>query len=436
MRASARFPLTCMVLLGALLQQAAVQAQTWPLRVSDDHRYLVDADDKPFFYLGDTAWELFHRCDREEALSYLEDRAAKGFTVIQAVALAEEDGLNTPNSYGHRPLTDNDPTRPAVVAGENNDYWDHVDFIIDKANDLGLVIGLLPTWGDKWNLKWGVGPEVFDAANAEAYGEWLGKRYADRQIIWILGGDRPVETDAQREVINAMARGIRRGDGGRHLMTFHPSGRRNSADDFHDAEWLDFNMIQSGHERPARPNFELMLENLARTPLKPTMDGEPCYEDHPVKGKTWSRRDEPGVLLEWFDEWDVRVAAYGSILAGACGHTYGDHNIWQFWLPDRPVKSVARTPWPAALEHPGSQQMKHVHGLFEARPWWKLRSSQELIDAGNKHESESIRAALADDATFAVVYSPVGEPIRVHLARWEMPACRRGGSTRVRTLRN
>ena len=43
----------------------------YPVRVSDDHRYLIDQHGKPFFYLGDTAWELFHRLDRDEADRYL-----------------------------------------------------------------------------------------------------------------------------------------------------------------------------------------------------------------------------------------------------------------------------------------------------------------------------------------------------------------------------
>src|SRR5688572_15889829 len=108
------------------------------LRVSDNQRFLVQADGKPFFYLGDTAWELFHRLNREQADAYLEDRAKKGFTVIQAVALAELDGLNDPNAYGHRPLTDNDPARPAIHEGDRNDYWDHVDYIVNKAERLGM----------------------------------------------------------------------------------------------------------------------------------------------------------------------------------------------------------------------------------------------------------------------------------------------------------
>src|SRR4051812_47911966 len=77
------------------------------LKVSENKRFLVTADGRPFFWLGDTAWELFHRLNREEAVRYLRNRAERRFTVIQAVALAELNGLNDPNPYGHRPLLDN-----------------------------------------------------------------------------------------------------------------------------------------------------------------------------------------------------------------------------------------------------------------------------------------------------------------------------------------
>ena len=85
---------------------------THPLRVAADGRHLLRADGRPFFYLADTAWSLFHRLTREEADLYLRNRAAKGFTVIQAVALSENDGLRTPNAYGERPLARDDPRRP------------------------------------------------------------------------------------------------------------------------------------------------------------------------------------------------------------------------------------------------------------------------------------------------------------------------------------
>ena len=71
---------------------AATQANARPrlaCDVSDNRRFLVTADGRPFFWLGDTAWELFHRLTREDAVRYLDNRARLRFTVIQAVALAE-----------------------------------------------------------------------------------------------------------------------------------------------------------------------------------------------------------------------------------------------------------------------------------------------------------------------------------------------------------
>ena len=120
---------------------------------------------------------MFHRLNREEAEKYLENRRAKGFTVIQVVGLAELDGLQVPDAYGHRPLlkTDEkyDPQKPDIKDGPDNDYWDHVDWIIDKAAEKGIYIGLLPTWGDKIDKKWGVGPEIFDVNNAKFMGSGL-----------------------------------------------------------------------------------------------------------------------------------------------------------------------------------------------------------------------------------------------------------------------
>src|SRR6478735_5636776 len=82
------------------------------LRVSDNQRFLVKADGQPFFWQGDTAWELLHRLNREETSVYLRQRATLGYTVIQTVILAELDGLNVPNAAGALPLVDRDPLRP------------------------------------------------------------------------------------------------------------------------------------------------------------------------------------------------------------------------------------------------------------------------------------------------------------------------------------
>jgi hypothetical protein len=389
-------------------------AATMPeLRVSENRRFLVKAGGEPFFWLGDTAWELFHRLNREEADRYLENRAGKGFTVIQAVALAELDGLNDPNPYGHRPLIDGDPTRPDVKEGPDNDYWDHVDHIVAKANALGLYVGMLPTWGDKWNKKWGVGPEVFTVANAGVYGEWLGRRYRDRGVIWITGGDRPVENETQREIVAAMARGLRKGDGGRNLITFHPSGGAGSAQYFHDSDWLDFNMRQNGHNAKFTEGYQNTRVDYDRTPIKPVLDGEPMYEDHPVSFNA----EKFGHSIAG----DVRRPLYWGLFSGAFGHTYGHHSVWQMWSPQKQPINNPLLPWSEAIDQPGAGQMQFGRWLIESRPFLDRIPDDSVIVTDRVPTSVPGSGryrfvATRDRAgTFAMVYAPVGRPFRVRM---------------------
>jgi hypothetical protein len=381
------------------------------LKVSESRRFLVHADGAPFFWLGDTAWELFHRLTREEAERYLENRRQRGFTVIQAVALAEFDGLNEPNAYGHKPLAGNDPATPDVKDGPQNDYWDHVDWVVAKAREKGLYVGLLPTWGDKVVKMWGIGPVVFTVENARAYGRFLGTRYKDApNVVWILGGDRPPKEKAvdATELWRAMAAGLKEGDGGRHLKTYHPMGGCTSAQWFHADDWLDFNMLQSGHNAKDLPNYRKIEADYNRQPPKPCLDGEPRYEDHPVDWKP---------AKGWFDDYDVRQAAYWALFAGAFGHTYGCHDIWQFLSPARPPVSAARTPWGQAAELPGAWHMLHVRRLMLSRPFLTRVPDPSVIagDAGTGADhAQSTRDA---SGAYAFIYLPTGKNVTVDLSK-------------------
>ncbi len=403
-----------MVLLLAMAHPLLAVAAPLPkLKISDNQRFLVTADGQPFFWLGDTAWELFHRLNREEAIHYLDQRARNGFTVIQAVALAELDGLNDPNAYGHKPLLNNDPTRPDVKDGANNDYWDHVDFIVTEANQRGIYIGLLPTWGDKWNKKWGVGPEIFTPQKAEVYGEWLGRRYKSAGIIWILGGDRPVENDTHKEITRAMARGLRKGDGGAHLMTWHPSGGSGSAQYFHGDEWLDFNMRQNGHVTEFTGRYDKTREDYNRTPIKAVLDGEPIYEDHPVSFKANEFGHSTGA--------DVRRPLYWNLFTGAFGHTYGHHSVWQMWSPGKNPINNPLMPWREAIEQPGATQMHHGKNLMLSRPFLTRVPDDSIIVTDRVPTSVPgagrYRFVATRDASgsYAMVYAPVGRTFKVRM---------------------
>ncbi len=411
------------------------------LKVSDNKRFLIYEDGKPFFWLGDTAWELFHRLNREEAVRYLDDRAKKSFTVIQAVAIAELDGHTDPNPYGHLPLTDLDPTRPAVKDGPNNDYWDHVDFIVTEANKRGLYLGFLPTWGRYWHDTNQGRKPFFTAANAETYGEWLGRRYRNADLIWILGGDRSVDSDEQKEIIRAMARGLHKGDGGAHLMTFHPPGGSGSSKWFHDEAWLDFNMRQNGHMPEFTGRYDQTRADYDRTPIKPVLDGEPIYEDHPVSfnAKTLGHSIAS----------DVRRPLYWDLFADAFGHTYGHHSVWQMWQPSRNPINNPLMPWFEAIDQPGAGQMQYGRKLIESRPFL-TRIPDDSIIASNRVPTSIPGAgryrfvATRDEAgTYAMVYAPIGRKFSVNMdkitgakvkAWWFNP--RNGKATAIGTFEN
>ena len=423
---------TALFLLLALLAVTltASGASSARLRVSEDRRTLQYADGRPFLWLGDTAWELFHRLDREEAEHYLTHRARHGYSVIQAVVLAENDGLRTPNAYGDVPLIDLSPDQP------NERYFAHVDHIVERANALGLFVGVLPTWGDKVpNAHPAAGPIIFNPDNAFRYGEFLGRRYRDRSVIWILGGDRDVDSLEVLEIWRAMARGLRQGDGGAHLITYHPRGESMSASFLHQEPWLDLNLFQSGHARRFNAVFRFAQRLGQFQPRKPFVDAEPAYEDIPVafwEFLDWTRRppvpphvlDEDGLIRDrshfqkgFFEAHDVRVHAYWNLLSGAAGYTYGNNAIWQMCRPGLPPAIPCLTDWRNALDRPGSRQMKWIRQLSDRFPPGTFGPDQSLIYGRNSEGADYVAAAVARDNSFALAYSPRGAAFDVVVDR-------------------
>jgi len=382
------------------------------VQVSRNGRFLVTETGEPFFWLGDTAWELFHRLTREEAALYFTNRQQKRFNVVQAVALAELDGLHTPNVNGERPLLDDDPTRP------NEAYFAYVDELIQMAAEQGLYVGLLPTWGDKVTPLWGVGPAVFDEENARVYGRFLGERYRDQtNVIWVLGGDRPAVTDEAdyRPIWRAMAMGINEATDGLTLMTYHPMGGHSTSAWLHNEPWLDVNMMQSGHGagRDA-PVWERIERDYGLHPVKPTLDAEPNYEDHPVSPwPTWDPANG------FYRDHDIRKQVYRSVFAGGCGVTYGHHAIWQMYVPGRRLMNqppgYEEHDWREALDRPGAQQVQHLRILMESRPFLSRVPDQSILASEAGRSGQHVRATRDAGGSYAFVYLPLPLPATVRM---------------------
>lgn len=421
------------VLLLSFVSRLRSEEPMAKLRVHSNQHLLADEMGTPFFWLGDTAWEMIHRLDRDQVVRYLDTRQKQHFNVIQTVILAEFDGLNTPNAYGHTPLIENDPMRPNVQSSDSSDFWKHVDFVVDHAAKRGMRVALLPTWGE-WVTPRFAKPAIFQTpSQGYQYGRFLGDRYRDRtNIVWVLGGDRPGdEAPYGRSVWQAMAEGIADGTNGESrqdgnanwsttLISYH--SMTSSSKWFHQEPWIDFHMWGTYHSsKDWARSFEVATRDYELQPPKPTLNAEPPYDEHP---RDYDPRNG------WFEEYEIRRAAWWSVMSGTLGHTYGAHPIWQFYdgkslpKPKVPVPNVAkpRITWEQALELPVANQMRHLRSLFESvdfasyKPdttWIKLESNPG--DSSSSKEKNRVAGGLGSD--YGVVYVPTGETVVVSLDR-------------------
>lgn len=391
------------------------QAQPDIIRLAPDGQGFQTSAGKPFFWLGDTGWLLFVKCTREDAIRYLDARKKQGFNLVQVMVL--HDLPNTVNVYGDSALRKLDIAQPIVTEGSRPedanqyDYWDHVEFIIREAGKRNMQMALVPMWGS--NIKIGK-PTAFQI---KTYADFISKRLGHlHNIIWLNGGD--VSPADAMDLWDLMGKTIKQNDA-RHLMTYHPRGRYSSSEWFHTAPWLDFNMFQSGHKSYAQDtsakdkyhfgedNWMHVIKDLGLAPHKPTLDGEPSYENiphglHDSMDRRWTAQD-------------IRRYAYWSVLAGASGFTYGENAVMQFHhLGDKDANFGVNQPWEAALYSPGAKQMQYLFSLvqlFGSNHWRQVQSA--IVENGNRYE----RVAAAASADMAVMYSFTGKPFTIDLSQ-------------------
>lgn len=373
------------------------------LRISDNGKYLTQGD-KPFFWLGDTAWLMLQKLDEEEMRIYLRNRAEKGYNVIQTVLVHTLPKASASGSAGGSECS----LAPGIKNVTEKAYWDFVDRALDMAEELKLWLGLLPSWGSL--VKEG----VLNRENIAEYAEFLGRRFQRRSnIIWILGGD--VRGDDGREVFSLEAE-ILKSCNPERLVTYHPFGRTSSSLWFHEESWLDFNMFQSGHRRYDQASLGEWDDNAGKETFfgednwryveqdhsyelkKPTLDAEPSYEGIP-QGLHDPRNP-------YWEEWDVRRYAYWSVFAGAAGHTYGSNAIMQFYRESEGKGAYGvRESWQDALHHPGAGQMRYLKELMESVDFVNGEPADRLLLYGQKERYHRIAVFAGKDYVLCYDYS-------------------------------
>ena len=228
---------------------------------------------------------------------------------------------------------------------------------------------MLPTWGDKWNKKWGVGPEIFTPENARAYGDWLARRYTDSRSSGSLAATDRSKTKSTSRIVRGLAEGLREGDGGSHLITMHTWGPHATSEYVHDEGWLDFHTCQSGHARNSA-NWQFIEADYARTPTRPCMERSRAT-------RIWRTRSSTWMAATWTT--GTPAKPFTGRCSRAHGHTYGCNPVWQMWHPGRATPIWPRRPWSEAIHLPGSSQMQHARALLLSRPYLDRIPDQSLI---------------------------------------------------------
>jgi hypothetical protein len=386
------------------------------LRISENKRFLMTKTGDPFFWMGDTGWMLFTKLTREEAEKYFEDRRQKGFNVIQVMVI--QNIKNAVNIYGDSALIDRDIERPFTIPENSKfeanhyNYWDHVDYLVSLAHKKGIYLALVPIWGS--NVRNG----SISREKARKYATWLAKRYKDKSnVIWLNGGD--IKGSDSTIIWNTIGLTIRE-ICPEQLMTFHPFGRTQSSDWFHNEKWLDFNMFQSGHRRYdqdtiglcyGEDNWKYVVNDYNKIPFKPTMDGEPSYEGIP------QGLHDP--TQPYWTDLDVRRYAYWSVFAGGCGFTYGNNAVMQFHKKND-IESAygVKDNWDVALKAPGASQMKYLKQLMLSRPYFERIPAQDLI-AGRQGERYDYLAATKG-RDYAFIYTCNGNSMNIDLGKMHL----------------
>jgi hypothetical protein len=218
-------------------------------------------------------------------------------------------------------------------------------------------------------------------------------------------------------VWEAMAKGLSEGGQGNHLISYHgPGSLTEPSSSFwcHNFEWLDFNVLQTGHGWTFN-NYDFIAHDYNLKPAKPTLDMESSYENHKDMRNNTGRR---------VDAHQVREFLYWQVLAGAAGHGYGCADVRIFYDPELTPKigdyTFARgvlenTHWKVALNFPGAECMGFARKLFALRPWYKMVPDQSVIAAGQGTGEDRIQAARAQDGSFILAYATLGNKMSINM---------------------
>jgi hypothetical protein len=394
-------------LFAAAVQLAVAQA-AYPLKLSENHRYLVDHNGKPFLIVGDTPQGLIGRLTEADAEFYFADREAHGFNAlgwIDAMCAGNDyptnkdavtpDGIKPFNGYvaGGTDFRHYDLSKP------NDTYFTRLDHFIQLAGKHHLLVFIDPIETIGWL------PALRNNGDkaAYAYGQYLGNRYKDySNVAWLNGNDFNLWTIPEDDkLVQAVSKGIR-SVAPLQLQTVELNVRTSSS--FDDPRWIPFIELNSTYTYS--PTYIQMPHSYNQSPAAPAYLVEGHYD--------WEDVGEPP---DFGTPYVLRKQDYWTMLTGGMGQFYGNKYTWSF-----------ADGWKEKIDTPGMDQLGIWKNFFSSLPWQDLVPDQDhkVLTAGfgtfgnvdtRVSESDYATAAKTSDGSVIVVYVPTARTLTIDIAR-------------------
>ena len=385
----------------------------YPLRLSANHRYLVDRNDKPFLIVGDTPQDLMSRLTEKEADRYFADREAHGFNTMGWIDVTCA-GHDSPDNKDSRTIDGILPFTGYVPGGTDYEHYDlsrpneayftRLDHIVGLAEKHGILVFLDPMETNGWL------PTLRNNGLAAAYsfGQYLGRRYKGfPNVAWISGNDFVTWKDPKDDaLVQAVAKGIR-SVAPEQLQTVELNYETSSS--FDDSTWIP--IIDLNGTYTYSPTYMQMLHSYNQKPIAPVFLLEAHYDLENV-----------GHPPDYGTPPTLRREEYWTMLSGGTGQFYGNFYTWSF-----------SPGWEHYIDTWGVKQLTIWKNFFSSIPWYDLvpDQSHSVVTGGlgtfgeyttRPSNSDFSTAAKTQDGSFVVVYMPTARTIAVNMAALRTPA--------------
>jgi Protein of unknown function (DUF4038)/Putative collagen-binding domain of a collagenase len=370
-------------------------AYAFPLKVSADHRYLVDQNNAPFMIAGDAPQAMVGNLSPASAGFFMANRAKYGVNTLWVNLLC--DSYTACNSDG----TTFDGIAPFTTPGDlstpNPKYFDRAAKMVNLAAGHGMVLLLDPIETGGWL---GV-LQANGVTKARDYGRFLGSRFHGyTNIIWLSGNDfQSWMTPADDAVVSAVAKGIHDTDPDA-LQTVELSYLVSASLD--DPTWRPIVGLDAVYTY--RPTYAKELQEYRRVPFKPTFLVEANYEFEQNGGTDGGSTE------------NLRRQEYWTALSGTTGQLYASHYSW-----------TLNGDWKTNLNTIGIRQFSYMRQLFQPLAWYNLVPDRDHLvltkGIGLFSQTDSITtdtyatAAATPDGTLAIAYLPSIRKVTINMAK-------------------